>query len=139
MTDDIDDKVCNIKEQYQTMVWDWSHLLHLGLSSDFVGELDRVLWPTLGTGRFLTRWECRYQSLTIGVAPASVAPISKLDTATCRLVAASCYDEKQQALCYMDDSRFVTHLSNTEKLTETAVKTTYGSRYRYGVSTGPRP
>lgn len=104
LTERIDDDEHAFQEQYIVLLCEWSHLLHLGLSSRFVGELDRVLWPTIGSKKFLTGGKCRYMSSTIGPGFIPAGPTSRPEASSC-LVAATTFDGKRQVHCYIDTTK----------------------------------
>lgn len=103
-TNQIDDKIHHFQSQYRSFFVEWHHVLQLGLSSHFVGEIDRVLWPTLGAGTFLRGGQCRYSCFTVGAGSDTANPAFPHDSATSCLVIASSNDGRRQTLCFADDN-----------------------------------
>jgi len=82
----IDSETTKFHDQYKEMLREWSHLLQLGLSSGFIGEIDRVFWNSLGPESFLSKGRSRYNSFLIGDAPMFCPQKPKTPT-SCMLLA----------------------------------------------------
>lgn len=97
----INDDANKFQSQYKVLLREWNHVLQVGLSSQFIGEIDRVLWPSLGPKNFLNKGQSRYKSFLIGQAPLDSA--SATSTLSCQVWTSST-DGMTQTVCHLYDS-----------------------------------
>ena len=92
----IDTDTHKFHEQYKDFLREWSHLLQLGLSYRFNGEVDRVFWKMLGQQSFLSNGQCRYKSFLIGDRPG--CPSGRFSTSSCMFLSSSSDGQRHTAL-----------------------------------------
>lgn len=99
----IDGETTKFHDQYKEMLREWSPLLQLGLSSRFIGEIDRVFWNSLGPESFLSKGRSRYNSFILGDVPSFCLQKPKAPT-SCMLLSSS-DDGVTQTLFYFDTGK----------------------------------
>jgi hypothetical protein len=99
----IDDETTKFQDQYKAMLREWSHLLQLGLSSQFIGEVDRVFWNSLGPESFLSKGRSRYNSFILGDVPPACS--QRPDALKSCMLLSSSGDGATQTLFYFDTGK----------------------------------